>query len=85
MLPCLAEVALTYHVSSQAKDKLAILDKAKARRIEVLTQDGLNPYKSGAPGIVDVRVWLLNGPERHNRPTNYKFSVMLLKSICWDM
>lgn len=33
-----------------------MLDKAKEKRLEALTQDGYNPYKTGAPGIVDVRV-----------------------------
>ncbi|KAG2453004.1 hypothetical protein HYH02_002340 [Chlamydomonas schloesseri] len=43
--------------SMSAKDKLAMLDKAKEKRLEALTQDGYNPYKTGAPGIVDVRLY----------------------------
>ncbi|KXZ54258.1 hypothetical protein GPECTOR_5g348 [Gonium pectorale] len=43
--------------SLSAKDKLALLDKAKDRRLEVLSKDASNPYKAGAPGIVDVRLY----------------------------
>ncbi|GFR46666.1 hypothetical protein Agub_g8281, partial [Astrephomene gubernaculifera] len=40
-----------------AKDKLALINRAKERRLEALQQDASNPYKSGAPGIVDVRLY----------------------------
>jgi hypothetical protein len=46
------------HISMQAKEKLALLDKAKDNRVAQLLQDAKNPYKTGAPGIVDVRVRL---------------------------
>ncbi|GIL62875.1 hypothetical protein Vafri_17087 [Volvox africanus] len=50
-------VASTSGRSLSVKEKLEVLDKAKERRLEALTQDGLNPYKGGAPGIVDVRLY----------------------------
>ncbi|EFJ43326.1 hypothetical protein VOLCADRAFT_106904 [Volvox carteri f. nagariensis] len=60
--PSLAEVHSSNVASSSgrslsAKEKLSLLDKAKERRLEALSQDGLTPYRSGAPGIVDVRLY----------------------------
>ncbi|KAG2496876.1 hypothetical protein HYH03_005275 [Edaphochlamys debaryana] len=40
-----------------AKEKLAMLNTVKERRVTALTQEGYTPYKSGAPGIVDVRLY----------------------------
>lgn len=40
----------------QATEKLGMLEQAREKSVQVLTQEAYNPYKSGAPRIVDIRV-----------------------------
>ena len=43
--------------NTQAKDRLKVLEQAREKSVQVLTQqDAYNPYKTGAPRIVDIRV-----------------------------